>query len=30
MKLGVNVPNFGAYADPRVFASLAVDTEQAG
>jgi alkanesulfonate monooxygenase SsuD/methylene tetrahydromethanopterin reductase-like flavin-dependent oxidoreductase (luciferase family) len=30
MKLGVNVPNFGAYADPRVFASLALDTEQAG
>lgn len=30
MKLGVNVPNFGAYANPRVFASLAVDTEQAG
>lgn len=30
MKLGVNVPNFGAYADPRVFASLAVDTEEAG
>ena len=30
MKLGVNVPNFGAYADPRVFASLAADTEEAG
>ena len=30
MKLGVNVPNFGDFADPRVFASLAVDVEQAG
>jgi alkanesulfonate monooxygenase SsuD/methylene tetrahydromethanopterin reductase-like flavin-dependent oxidoreductase (luciferase family) len=30
MKLGVNVPNFGAFADPRVFASLARDTEEAG
>ncbi len=30
MKLGVNVPNFGDFADPRVFAALAVDVEQAG
>jgi alkanesulfonate monooxygenase SsuD/methylene tetrahydromethanopterin reductase-like flavin-dependent oxidoreductase (luciferase family) len=30
MKLGVNVPNFGEFADPRAFASLAVEAEQAG
>jgi alkanesulfonate monooxygenase SsuD/methylene tetrahydromethanopterin reductase-like flavin-dependent oxidoreductase (luciferase family) len=30
MKLGVNVPNFGEFADPRVFAALAVDAEEAG
>lgn len=30
MKFGVNVPNFGAFADPHTFASLAVDAEQAG
>jgi alkanesulfonate monooxygenase SsuD/methylene tetrahydromethanopterin reductase-like flavin-dependent oxidoreductase (luciferase family) len=30
LKLGVNVPNFGEFSDPRVFASLAVDAEQAG
>ena len=30
MKLGVNVPSFGHYSDPRVFASLAVDAEEAG
>ena len=30
MKLGVNVPNFGDFADPRVFASLALDAEEAG
>ena len=30
MKLGVSVPNFGEYADPRAFAALAVDAEDAG
>ncbi len=30
MKMGVNVPNFGAFADPQTFVSLAVDAEAAG
>lgn len=30
MKLGVTVPNFGEFADPRVFASLALEAEHAG
>lgn len=28
--MGVNVPNFGDYSDPRAFAALAVDAENAG
>ncbi len=30
MKLGVNVPNFGVFADPRMLVALAVDAEEAG
>ena len=30
MKFGVNVPNFGEYSDPRSFALLAREAEQAG
>ena len=30
MQLGVNVPNFGEFADPRAFVSLAIEAEQAG
>lgn len=30
MKFGINVPNFGEYSDPRSFASLAADAEDAG
>lgn len=30
MKIGVNVPNFGVYADPRSFVALAVDAEENG
>ena len=30
MKLAVNVPNFGYFADPRTFAALAVEAEGAG
>ena len=30
MKMGVNVPNFGYFADPQRFASLAADAEKAG
>jgi alkanesulfonate monooxygenase SsuD/methylene tetrahydromethanopterin reductase-like flavin-dependent oxidoreductase (luciferase family) len=30
MKLGVNVPNFGTFADPAAFTSLAVEAEKAG
>jgi alkanesulfonate monooxygenase SsuD/methylene tetrahydromethanopterin reductase-like flavin-dependent oxidoreductase (luciferase family) len=30
VKFGVNVPNFGEYADPRSFAALAVEAENAG
>jgi alkanesulfonate monooxygenase SsuD/methylene tetrahydromethanopterin reductase-like flavin-dependent oxidoreductase (luciferase family) len=30
MKLAVNVPNFGSFADPRTFAALAVEAEGAG
>ena len=30
MRIGVNVPNFGAYADPCAFAALAADAEENG
>jgi len=30
VKLGVNVPNFGEFADPHAFTALAVEAEQAG